>query len=182
MMFIDWKDSFKEHIPNLSVSMKNVIMLQLCDLFCVHDIGKEIRTRFMACDYLMMIFSPIYSPISASSNTSLSDYNETSFIVQDLEDLVLMNYNTQVCYIINTQVIWNLLFSKHSLMDKGTMYQLKNLLNFIGISADPSKNMKVSVLLLLQNAAAKTVLDLNPSASKSPSYIARVFKATRHKN
>ena len=59
------------------------------------------------------------------------------------------------------------------------MYQLKNLLNLTGISADPSKNMKVSedFLLLLQNAhivaAAKTILDLNPSASKSLSYIAR---------
>ena len=37
-------------------------------------------------DEISSISSPIYSPISASSNTSLSDYNETSFIVQDLEE------------------------------------------------------------------------------------------------
>ena len=40
------------------------------------------------------------------------------------------------------QVIWNRLYSTNSSCDKGTLYQLKNLVHRSSVGADPSKNMK----------------------------------------
>ena len=63
------------------------------------------------------------------------------------------------------QVIWKRLFTKKSAAEKGTLYQLKNLLNRTAVPLDPSDNMKAaedSLLVVLHShivAAAKAVLD-----------------------
>lgn len=64
-------------------------------------------------------------------------------------------------------------------MEKGTLYQLRNLLNLTSVPLEPEKNMKASedYLLLLLHAhvivAAKTILSFNPDASESLSYMGK---------
>ena len=52
------------------------------------------------------------------------------------------------------QAIWKQLFSSRSSMDKGTMFQLKNLINRKNVPNDPTKNMNAAedFLLLLLHA------------------------------
>ena len=62
-------------------------------------------------------------------------------------------------------MIWKRLFTKKSAAEKGTLYQLKNLLNRTAVPLDPSDNMKAAedfLLVVLHShivAAAKAVLD-----------------------
>ena len=62
------------------------------------------------------------------------------------------------------QAIWSHLFSKKSSIEKGTLYQLKNLLHRTGVPNDPGDNMKAAedfLLVVLHShviAAAKTIL------------------------
>ena len=39
-------------------------------------------------------------------------------------------------------MIWNRLYSTSSLCDKGTLFQLRNLIHRSAVGKDPSKNMK----------------------------------------
>ena len=50
--------------------------------------------------------------------------------------------------------MWQRLFSKSSVAERGTMYQLRNLLNRTVVPANPEKNMKAAedFLLLLVHA------------------------------
>ena len=62
-------------------------------------------------------------------------------------------------------MIWKRLFTKKSAAEKGTLYQLKNLLNRTAVPLDPSDNMKAAedfLLVVLHShivAAAKAILD-----------------------
>lgn len=47
------------------------------------------------------------------------------------------------------QVIWKRLFTKKSMSEKGTLYQLRNLLNQTAVPTDPADNMKASEDFLL---------------------------------
>jgi len=42
------------------------------------------------------------------------------------------------------QAMWKRLYTKKSSRDKGTLYQLRNLINHTAIKSDPSKNMKAT--------------------------------------
>lgn len=71
--------------------------------------------------------------------------------------------------------MWQRLFSKLSAAEKGTMFQMKNLIHRTAVPFDPEKNMKAAedyLLLLLHahaTAAAKEVLNTQLSNSESPS-------------
>jgi len=68
------------------------------------------------------------------------------------------------------QAIWSHLFSKKSSIEKGTLYQLKNLLHRTGVPNDPGDNMKAAedfLLVVLHShviAAAKTILSSTPTS------------------
>ncbi len=61
--------------------------------------------------------------------------------------------------------MWSRLYTKGSLADRGTMYQLRNLLNRTNIPTNPEKNMKAVedfLMLLLHSyviAAAEKLLE-----------------------
>ena len=63
------------------------------------------------------------------------------------------------------QVIWSRLFKQKSSMEKGTLYQLKNLLNRSSVPTDPGNNMKAAedfLLTVLSShvlVAAKTIIN-----------------------
>ena len=63
-----------------------------------------------------------------------------------------------------SKVIWKHLFFKKSSSEKGTLYQLRNLLHRTGVPSDPGDNMKAAedfLLVVLHShviAAAKAVL------------------------
>ena len=57
-------------------------------------------------------------------------YNKTSIIMIDLNVLSFI------------QVIWTRLYKHSSSMERGTLYQLKNVLNRSSVKSDPGKNMK----------------------------------------
>jgi len=68
-------------------------------------------------------------------------------------------------------VIWVLLFSKQSAVEKGTLYQLKNLINRTAVPTEPDTNLKAAEDFLLAVlhahifAAAQTVLSLKTTSS-----------------
>ena len=70
------------------------------------------------------------------------------------EKLLLPIYRHVNNAYILTQVIWKRLSSSKSTQEKGTMYQLKNLIHRTGVPNDPQDNMKAAedFLLLLLHA------------------------------
>lgn len=72
---------------------------------------------------------------------------------------------------ITLQVLWGRLYKLSSAAEKGTLYQLRNLIHRTNVPLDPEKNMNASedfMLLVLHAhvvAAAKVVQKSNPKAS-----------------
>ena len=70
-----------------------------------------------------------------------------------------------------SQAIWGELYKTASAAERGTMYQLRNLINRTNVPKDPQDNMNAAedyFLLLLHThvvAAAKTIMKLNPQSS-----------------
>ena len=59
-------------------------------------------------------------------------------------DAILYKLSKVFTGIINTQVIWKRLYSIASSLDKGTMYQLRNLINQTNVPTDPQNNMNAA--------------------------------------
>jgi len=75
--------------------------------------------------------------------------------------------------------MWQRLYSKKGARDRGTLFQLKNLLNRTAVKQDPSKAMKANedfltvVLFAYIIAAAKKVIAERPADSHSCTNIAK---------
>lgn len=83
-----------------------------------------------------------------------------------LQKTSLATHCTTVCFL--PQAMWGLFFKKTSSGEKGTMYQLRNVIHRTNVPLSPDKNMNAAedfMLLMLHThvvAAAKTIQALNP--------------------
>lgn len=93
--------------------------------------------------------------------------------VNSIYSVTLINFAISII-----QVLWGRLFNKLSVSERGTMYQIRNLLNRTAVPADPENHMKAAedfMLLLLHThiiAAAKQLLQYD-IGSPSLSYVAK---------
>ena len=67
-----------------------------------------------------------------------------------------MLYVLKSCHCV--QVIWDRLYSTKFSGDKGTLYQLRNLVHRSSVGADPSKNMKAFEDFLLVVLSADIIV------------------------
>ncbi|XP_065908049.1 uncharacterized protein [Dysidea avara] len=85
------------------------------------------------------------------------------------------DWHTRMCLL---QEMWKRLYSKKGSRDRGTLYQLKNLLNRTAVKQDPSKAMKatedfLTVLFAYVITAAKKLIEERPMHSHQCNDIAR---------